>query len=218
MDHLFDALTKSLARSTSRREALKLAGVGGAGMFASLLGVRPATIGAAGCAAAFKPCSEEMPCCVKSSACRTAEETLARAFKLPAGRICLPKLRDPYVPLPTCKYSGACVDDGECCGICQDNQCTCIPFGGDCGQNFNNKTFCCGRTMTAICRGGKCSSCKTSGTCQSQSDCCESYLCNHGSGMCEPQGHYQNGKAGARCDTDHDCELGRVCNGKGVCT
>src|SRR5215471_8237473 len=110
MNHKFDELTKSLAQSATRREALKKFGIGLAGMALACFGLAQRAE-AGNCIATGSPCRHSAPCC--SDYCGS----------------------NGYC---ACKPSGmVCTSDGQCCtGRCDSNGvCACVPVGSPCGAS-----------------------------------------------------------------------------------
>jgi hypothetical protein len=154
MDH-FDEWTKTLARSTSRRDALKTLAGGTVGGLLALLGV--------GEAAADDTCKPAGKKCNKSSQCCPTTVANARATcNGTCGFTCNPGYK---------LCNGSCIPTAECCnctGFCVNGTClSCLP-GGESGCTSSDD--CC----LGFCDDGFCKYCLSPGEsgCTSNGDCC----------------------------------------------
>src|SRR5690348_7033711 len=109
----FDELTKDLACSTSRRQALKAIFAGTVGSALGFIGL--GTTRAAVCRSNGDPCKYNSQCC--SDDCFTVEE--------------------PLLKVCTCKAAGvSCTSNNQCCtNDCHNKVCACKPKGIICSSN-----------------------------------------------------------------------------------
>src|SRR6476469_5567911 len=178
-DRRFVELSKAAYTATSRRQALKVAGVAAAGGMMSL--VAPDRAGAAGrCKKAGYKCRENSECC--SGFCDPATAACA----------CAPGTN-------TCPSTGICVT----CGPSQvfnptTCQCECPSGTATCGD------ACC--PPGQVCAAGAC--CINPLMCAVDSDCCTGYMCSggaKGTGVCQPCINPLHCKTTAECCSGFVC-------------
>ena len=184
----FDDLTKVLATSTSRRQALKAIAATTVGGILGLSGI--GNVFAKPCAPNGRHCNSKTVCCsgfcdstTKRCACQPG--TCSSACPCPSGQTCVNGF--------CCPTSQVC--NGVCCsGTCVNGQCTC-PSGclalanGTCAQICTGvpDSCTCGGSGGSVCAGdsssptgGVCSpnGAVNTGTCTSDANCPPGYFCN----------------------------------------
>lgn len=187
-DRRFDAITKRLASTGSRRAALRLTG---GGALAALLGRLGLEGAAAACVAAGKNCDKGEKCCA-GAACKGGKCKCKEGLK-DCGKTCRQCCGPADCPSGVCT-EGRCGDascsdnvkngtetDTDCggsCAKCADGK-GCAG-NGDCGTGFCSGGTCRTPTCTDNARngnetdvdcGGGCPKCANGGLCRVDSDC-----------------------------------------------
>jgi hypothetical protein len=201
----FDELTKELAKSTSRRHALKtiltaaVGGVVGLGAIRSVFGNRVKCSGgpsnrdcAHWCAAVFGPNTPAAGQCTSDAAHNR-------------GACCQCGAVDPASICCVRDSNGFCVGGTIVAGcFCDSTQCqTCDTTTGT----------CVGCPPGQTCENGQCSGCENPGVCGTYTSCNNSESCacgstTEGGSLCFQDDLCSNLQL---CDTSADCPAGRVC-------
>jgi hypothetical protein len=186
MDH-FDEWTKTLARSTSRRDALKTLAGGTVGGLLALLGVGEAA--AADCKRNGKACKKNSHCCSGNCASGTcaplcpSPPACTNTCPCPSGQTCV---------------NGTCCNNANVCGsvccaacsTCQDGSCvSSCDSGKVCLSNGTCATPCA--SANGFCDGNRCGC----GGCL-----CDRLLCG-------------GAQTDTPCSSDNDCPSGQFCDG-----
>lgn len=195
----FEELSKKLATSVSRRQAVRILGATALGGVASLAGARGAW--ARQCRGAGDNCRSNAECCT-----RFCDPTFHCAC--PQGFVvcqdeCIPACPPGQLPNPTtcqCECSPAVVCSPPRVPNASTCQCECPAGSTACGQ-----TACCAPDQ--ICQNGTCSFCPPGETPCGSACCGSGYVCDAGSGTCTC--------IGTPCG-DVCCPFGLVCD-NGTC-
>ncbi len=203
----FDDFTKSLARSTSRRQALKA--------FAATLG---GLLGLGGVGTAFANCKPNGIGCNTNSQCcsggcchgtctnlGTTNNCGACGHTCSSGQGCCSGTCTDLTTTQNCGSCGNVCTGGQ---ICQGGQCTACTGGGSCGKDGD----CCSGTC---CQGTCCSPgrvCLSNGTCAIS--CTGRGPCS--CGYCAPDTSgenycYSDGRLVGQCTDDSGCAKGYFC-------
>ena len=172
----FDDLTKALATSTSRRQALKAFGASVVGGILGLSGIDTALAHKPFCRGNGSKCNRGSDCC--SGYC--------------ANNVCT------CPPAPACNSACPCPSDstclnGTCCPTSQACNGACCPSGTVCVNGA-----CCPTSQAC---NGTC--CPSGTTCVNGACCPTSQVCN---GTCCPSGTVcVNGTCAHPCTSDADC-------------
>jgi hypothetical protein len=181
-DSQFDELTKTLATSTSRRQALKTLGATVVGAVLGLSGIGTAL---AKCGKTGAKCSKNKPCCKGLKCCKgkCCGEMCCAGKCCGANKTCVSKKCVCLPPFETC--NGRCVDtmtDRHNCGRCGiDCPSGSVCCGGICC--LSGEACCNGRCTDTMMDLGHCGSCVNSciTKCNCGSDNCGIRCC---SGVC----------------------------------
>src|SRR5436189_251518 len=164
----FDNLTKALATSTSRRQALKTIAATTLGGILGLSGLGTA-FGATTCHRNGLGCDTNSQCC--SNYCANGEKCTC-----PPAPAC-----NSYCPCPsgetcvsgacTCGSAGDCPNGQNCCnGVCVNEQ-TDVNNCGSCGHVCASGQVCQNGTCVTPCTAN-------GGTCSASSNCCSGFCFN----------------------------------------
>ena len=177
----FDELTKALATSTSRRQALKAIAATTIGSILGLAGIGTAF---AKCHNAGHNCEENSTCC-SHLCCIAAGQT--EGVCCDTGKVC---------------------QNGKCVTPCTSNGGTCS-VGTDCCSGNCSNGVCCGSGQVGLCNGTCATPCSDLGG--SCSGSCGSGLCGpHIGGPGGPLCSSDTGNF-TLCFTDCDCPKGSYC-------
>jgi hypothetical protein len=214
----FDKLTKALATSTSRRQALKTIAATTLGSILGLGGIGTA-FGASKCHRNGTGCDTNSQCC--SGYCANGEKCTC-----PPAPAC-----NSICPCPsgqTCVNGSCCSNDQVCgstCGcpsgqVCQNGQCVtpCTASGGTCSGNSDccSVTCCNGVCCPSgqACVQGQCVSPCPVGTVPCGTVCCSDCCANEGTGICGTTcspGTCCATSLGLQCCLDGTCKLAGTC-------
>jgi len=208
----FDDLTKALATSTSRRQALRRIGgfLGGTALAGLFPGLALASNSACAhfCNAVFGAGTPAASQCTSDAAhhkglCYTCGPSSPGGTK----PICCPGNGShcSSYSSATCCTSGQTCQSGQCVTPCTTNGGTCSGNGDCCSSNCSNG-FCCASGQVGLSNG----SCAT--PCSSPDESCSGPC---GTGSCSPDasgafycgGHSEDGS----CTTDSNCNKGYFC-------
>ena len=209
----FDELTKALATSTSRRQALKTIAATTIGGILGLSGI--GNVFAKPCTPLGRHCNRKSVCCGGGSCDPTTSKcacppgtTLLNGACCPnanvCGTTCLAAPCDSSQCL-TCDSS-----TGTCVSSCDAGQCqTCQ--GGTCASSCNACSTCQGGTCVSSCSSGQ--DCLSNGTCASP--CTPGVPCSCGFCFPDPSGADYCSPSGATtnmtCANDSQCTQGYFC-------
>jgi len=174
----FEELSKSLATSVSRRQAVKIVGVAALGGMTSLVGARGAW--ARQCRQAGQNCRSNAECCTRF--CDTTFHCACPPGSVLCQEECVPACNPPQVLDPTTCTCG-CPPTVVCSPpkIVNPQTCSCVcpPGTSACGQSN-----CCGPNQ--VCQNGTCVNAVPCGSqlCPANQICCPSFF--SGTQCCAP--------------------------------